>query len=377
MSNIKCGAYGCVIRPYIGCEGKEYDKDGNYITKIFSSKSSWKKEVDFNNIIKTIDPKNKFTVKMIDFCDANTEVYKNSEILSFDSKYRDYKKYQIVYEYGGSDLDEFLSSGYILSPNFNIYTFFKSFINIFDGIVELNKNELLHFDVKINNVLYNHKNNKFSLIDFGLMKKKEEVLHANALEHFFINKYYYYPSELNIFSYILFKRNNDIKKESLNISNALYEFKKIYDYIHYYDYNKTLLSVVDILDIIKSIESQLMNYQFFISNFKPIMKKIYSLNLTDTNDISKLLQTDYHTICLSHKNDILFKIDVYMLGVLLFILLLEMIKNFIKHKQYDKINKIPSSLFQLIKKMLIINPCDRIDIKTARTEYKKIIHSFR
>jgi hypothetical protein len=84
------------------------------------------------------------------------------------------------------------------------------------------------------------------------MKKKEEVLHANALEHFFINKYYYYPSELNILSNILFKRNNDIKKESLNISNALYEFKKLYDYIHYYDYNKTLLSVVDILDIIKN-----------------------------------------------------------------------------------------------------------------------------
>jgi hypothetical protein len=116
-----------------------------------------------------------------------------------------------------------------------------------------------------------------------------------------------------------------------------------------------------------------MNYKNFLFIFNPLLKKMYLSQNKDSTNISKLIQENYKKICIDKANDIISKIDVYMLGITLFILLLELIKLFIEHKQFSKINKIPLSLFHLIKKMILINPCQRIGIKKARDEYKQIL----
>lgn len=375
MHNIKCGSYGCVIKPYIGCEGKKYESGNNeYITKVFGDKEAWSSEIELNNLIKDIDPQNKFTVKMVDFCNGNHEIYKLSNITtSFNSIVGYYKKYQIVYEYGGEDLDNILDKKtYILSPEFDIISFLKSFINIFDGFIELNKKGLIHFDIKLDNILYDEKNNKFSLIDFGLMKKKEEIYTTNVLKHFFDKKYYYYPSELNIFSYMVFKQSGDIKKELLNVTNAIIKFNRLYQsFKHNHEITKIHKEIVD---VISNIEKQLMNYKNYLSTFNPLIKKMYSTQNKYTTNISKLIQEDYKKICIDKANDIVSKIDIYMLGITLFFLLLEIIKLLAEHKQFTKINKIPPTLFHLIKKMINMNPCQRIGIKRARDEYKKILN---
>ena len=64
------------------------------------------------------------------------------------------------------------------------------------------------------------------------------------------------------------------------------------------------------------------------------------------------------------------KIDVYMLGLTLFELLLNILKNL--HNN-PSIIEIPLELFILIKKMIHLNPYERITIQEATIEFKSIM----
>jgi len=372
-TDIKCGSYGCVIKSFVSCGNKPKESSLLYITKIFGNEDYWKNEIELNKRIMEIDTNNDFTTKMVDYCKSSSkEMNKIKEQISNSSFYKILgysNKYHIIYEYGGEDLDIFISGDFILG-DFDILKFLRSFINIFDGIIKLNEKGLVHFDIKPDNILYDKSRNRFTLIDFGLMQEREAILTTNILKHFYRQKYVYYPSELNIFSYFVFNDLLNIDKEILNINVALYEFEKSYRYIYEQSINKSKIKkILDLLlEVIKKIKEQLEHFKNFLLLFDEIIAELKN-QTTKTTVISK----KYKEMCKDKSIDILTKVDVYMLGITLFNVLLKLIRKLLKVNKIDSILLIPPKLFHLISKMVILNPCDRIDIKKARDEYKKIL----
>jgi serine/threonine protein kinase len=347
---IASGTYGCVIKPNLNCNGT-FGKS-NTISKFFFDEIDYINEKNIHKKIENIDKKHEFTIKMVSSCKISLtpEIKKKINKLNLCDLKTD-EIHQIIYEYGGYDLDIFFNKQSINFNKFNFYIFLQKFFNIFYGLSKLNKNDLIHFDIKINNILYNINKEKFHIIDFGLLISKSKLYTNHIVNSFKNNQHAFYPNDFNIISYI----NNGIFYKNLN------EYKLNSDLF--------ILFINDEIDIIKN------NYKF--NNNDPYLKEILDIYNYFKIDMFKnfdykffekifIKKIDINKLC----KDIAGKLDVYMIGLALYEITIII---FTKFYNNPSIKKIPIELFSLIKKMLILNPCKRISIHKAKTEYKAIM----
>ena len=257
------GAYGCVINKslknkpysynYVGDinkkEFKNNEKKNKYISKIFASTEAYCEELViltkilfkyhkyfnsielFNNL--SLAPKkcssfliatnmNKYeTSKKKDivmdklnkfFKQKKYNEYKEKETISeciinkFDKDSDTLKIHEIIYENGGTQLDEI---------QINDHDFIKAFIILCKSLQTLHELQFIHRDIKPMNILYNHDNNKLSLIDFGMCIPSNQLY--DVKEKWWIESpYFISPPE-----YCLIDKNN--KYKNLDI---------IYNYFH-------------------------------------------------------------------------------------------------------------------------------------------------
>jgi len=351
------GSYGCVITPSHSCDNNKKELNEQNISKLFNLKQEWEDEIIIQQEIeKNIDPNSKFTVKMINNCSyENKDFLKdikdfyNCDLINANTPII----YQINYENGGIDLFILVNKYY---KNINIEVF-KSFINIFEGVSLLNSKNICHHDIKLENIVYNSINNKFSLIDFGLMTLEDKIYTTSFL---LSNKrwldFYNFPPE---YSFIYNALHNDNKPINiLNINSYKYinyfedELNKIKIFLSTLKINKNKLYLQKILDI-KSIF-------IFDYTYKKIMMSTLFNPTNKDNYIEDIIKKN---------NTIKQKIDVYMLGLTLYQFVYLTIYNQIKSNiSID----IPIKIFDLIKKMIDINPVSRISIENATIEYKSL-----
>ena len=169
------GAYGCVISPPITnnivSTYDTYDsKKSSDIGKIFHydensyAEKEFLKELDIARKINKIDIDSEFTVKLKG---ANTIMINKDTVIHYElgqclniSTNHDYKKvfFQIIYENGGKTL---------IDEKKIIYkTFIKQFKNLLLGLEILHNNNVVHFDIKVDNIVINEEKMRF--IDFGV-----------------------------------------------------------------------------------------------------------------------------------------------------------------------------------------------------------------
>jgi len=314
------GSYGCVVRPAYNCN--KLLSSENTISKLFIYKNDWEKEVKINKIIEQLDPNNFFTVKMMDSCIIKMDGMNITKKCNLE-KANDYI-YQIVYEYGGDEIIKIFQHTEII----NAVIILKKFVNIFEGLCILDANDIIHHDIKPNNILYNITKNKFYLIDFGLyITKDDKYIHHDT-------KYVYYPSEYAFLYYI--KNGKSLNK--INVEN----YKKLIGI------NINFLMKKVIIDI----------------KIRNKIKNIY-------DNLDKDKEAIYNKIILNIDINLYNKIDVYMLGLTLYDFIMAI---FIHCTELNNISKIPIEILDLISDMTNIDPYERITIQEATERYKLIIH---
>jgi len=207
------GTYGCVIKPSFDCNNNK--KITNSVAKLFIFKEDWKKEIQENNIIKNLDSTNKFTIKMLNYCEISSD-FLNKNVNNINKCDKNNKEiiYQIIYEDGGIDLRKLFQD---IPNNFDYNNFLNKLKEIFQGLIILKNNNLCHRDIKLDNLLYNKNNNKISLIDFGLMVNFDDIYNYDNFNIYLYNNSYYYPNELKIYS--LIKLNKTLSFENLTYNS--------------------------------------------------------------------------------------------------------------------------------------------------------------
>lgn len=335
------GSYGCTARPAFECtknENKELVK--NTITKLFSNKKDYDDEIQLHLKIANIDKKNKFTIKLISYCEID-KGFINNNIENIERcniiKYKD-KIYQIIYEDGGIDLDD-----YFMRPddNFDSYEFLKKFIPVFAGIKLLIKNQLCHSDIRFDNILFNGE--KIFLIDFGLLLNFNQILSSRlgALKYKSIS---FFPDELRLY---LIKNNDGFNffNNKLNSDELLEDIEEhMYDIEHLYDTYPEYFKEIDELNRYIHQKSIINEEQF---------------------DKNKFKKNKYATFKLFGE-----KLDIYQLGIVLYQVVLSIID------LYDKsqVTKIPIDIFKIIKMMLEPDVNLRIDIDTLIKYYSQLFN---
>jgi serine/threonine protein kinase len=321
------GTYGCVIKPSFDCNNNK--KITNSVAKLFIFKEDWKKEIQENNIIKNLDSTNKFTIKMLNYCEISSD-FLNKNVNNINKCDKNNKEiiYQIIYEDGGIDLRKLFQD---IPNNFDYNNFLNKLKEIFQGLIILKNNNLCHRDIKLDNLLYNKNNNKISLIDFGLMVNFDDIYNYDNFNIYLYNNSYYYPNELKIYSLIKLNKTLSFENLTYNSDNLINYLKYTYEKIKNYE---------NINNILTNIRTEKDIYQNYIKKNK-----------------EEINNPDY-------KN----KIDVYLFGVVLFEIIINII---IQTKNKNKY----ISFLTLIEKMLKINPMERISIEDAFNEYSKLLNT--
>jgi serine/threonine protein kinase len=277
------GTYGCVISNPINNKNfiiKEYipyrDIDKNDIGKIYikkdetnEDKESFYKELYILLKIKEIDPLNYFTVKL----KAASKFYGNiisheEELLTSlnvcNNSIINHTFFQIILENGGVNLN--------VLKNISYKKFLKFFKNFLQGMIKLYENNLVHSDIKADNILINK--TKINLIDFGTAISAS-VLY-NDDEEWRLSAYYcVYPPEFYIAS-ILLKYKNNISPHLDNIINIMNR-KRYFEKMNIPKVTRCLY-YSGIKKFIKDIKSRkLTNYNAIFTEKIALQSDIYSL----------------------------------------------------------------------------------------------------
>lgn len=305
------GSYGCVLKPAKKCNIQLNIK--NTVVKLFKEENEYNKELKNHNIIENIFKNNKnIIVNKLSNCKKNINEY---DITAYSKcKDIDYNTdiYQIIYEYGGIDLDELT----ILKKT----TFKKIFMhldNIFFALIILKNKKFIHQDIRSPNILLNLKKKESKLIDFGFLINMKNF---NDLDNKFISQTnHQYPPEIN--------KNN---------------------FLAFFEYFK---------DIIVKHQSYFINNKKRKEKFKYILHYLYQ----EIGLYTKYYETN------KNKNN-LNKFDIYMVGTTLFnLFIISNITNKMGLNNYEY-----NLILSFIKKLINFNIEKRYSVEKAKKEYFKI-----
>ena len=181
------GAYGCVHKPSLKCsKTKEPIKYKNKISKILL-KDDAMEEMNEYNIIADIDKNNGFFLGKPTMCSVKQSNENMNAISKCEKGYEFLKRIDntqlLVMDYGGDNLDvlsqEFSKMKKTKSNIEKVKQFFGKAHRLLLGIKFLYENNIIHHDMKPQNIVYNKKDNHVNFIDFGferiIYKIKEHI----------------------------------------------------------------------------------------------------------------------------------------------------------------------------------------------------------
>lgn len=211
------GAYGCVFGPALACKSqdkklREENKTKDTVSKVFSQhrKSDMEEEVRITKIINDIDPASEFTIKYYGACDIDfrkvgmptVKDCRSVDLSQYKKENRSHVQ-QIIYANGGIDMHAFCTS-YAVKHSVMFDDIIVMVLPIMRGIATMNRKNWIHFDIKPPNMLYNDKEKRMYLIDFGLTRNATDAsANLPGLEYLLSWPYLYYPPEFRIMSRIL------------------------------------------------------------------------------------------------------------------------------------------------------------------------------
>jgi len=209
------GSYGCVFRPTLNCNGNIGSK--RYVSKIQNNTENSKKETDIGQVIKKIKNYSLHFAPIVKTCPVSLGKLKDDEISKceiVDMKYKNAKNTYVTNKIkyvGKYTLGDYLFQVYQTTPKLFLRTFMDSYFDILQSVSILNKHNILHLDLKENNILYDEKNSKPILIDFGLSVVTTGLKPENYQTAFFTYGYDYPPwcFEISVISYAVNELGED------------------------------------------------------------------------------------------------------------------------------------------------------------------------
>lgn len=209
MSNIlNTGGFGCIYYPSISCQGKPSTND-KIVSKLQPNDFNAKNEKNIGEMIKTLPNYKMFFIPaqkscsislqtldptLLDKCSVIEKVHSN-EILLLDLEYEK-----------SISLKNILTATLSLREKKNKFVkLIETYKYILSSIEKLISINIVHFDLKVQNILFSIDKNIPLIIDFGLSIPVQQLTIDNAGKWFYdyIPEYYIWPPEVHLLCYAL------------------------------------------------------------------------------------------------------------------------------------------------------------------------------
>ncbi len=278
---INQGSYGCIYKPLLKCNNKKEIEDGK-ITKAQVLNKFSQKEIEISKKIIDSYPKDydehfspiTNTCLDVDMVKIEKEIEKCNAI-------KDTKKFvlsEMKYE-GKTTLGEYLLLK-SKSKELLLRELFYSFEKIIESLEKLHEINIIHLDLKENNLIYSNNKERPIIIDFGLSGDLDKI-EKTEKDIFFVHAYDYEPWCIDI-SIITLIVNENLKE--ITITQSIYEktIKKTIE--NYTEVNTSVLK-----NHKKKYQEKLKNYfkGFINKKFKDVMDEL--MKNSKTWDIYSIL----------------------------------------------------------------------------------------
>lgn len=178
------GSYGCIHKPSLICKNNKKVSYKNKISKLLLTENAISELQEYMLISKS-DKKGEFFLGIPDLCKVNpTEnaiksihkckklTKRNNNKLITKNQLKNYSV--LVMKYGGTDLEKLgLEFGKMSATEINrnkAIIFWKETVRLFAGLATFIKYDIVHFDLKPQNIVYDKKAGRLNFIDFGHMR---------------------------------------------------------------------------------------------------------------------------------------------------------------------------------------------------------------
>lgn len=225
------GGFGCVFHPMINCKGRETNNE-KYVTKIQLHDESAKNEIKISKKIKRMSQYKLFFSPIIDSCpikktELDQGVIEECNILQKDKMNIMLMKMPYAGQY--SFFDYILSIQRQEKKIMNVII--SSYPYLLHALERLVDNDIIHFDVKGNNIMFYTKKNIPLIIDFGLSIDFNNISKENYSFYFYTYApdYYIWSPEIHFINYLI---NVDSKLTKKNIKQICQEITKENKILH-------------------------------------------------------------------------------------------------------------------------------------------------
>jgi len=160
------GTYGCVFKPALNCSNN-IESFTTELGKVMFTQSAYKDEANISKLLEKADPKGDYLLYPIDKkCQVTKSLVKKHDIADkcMISKQKDDNFEQLIMKDGGQSLSAYIKK---LPSKLDRKSLIKLLMNLFHAIYVMVQNNLIHQDIKVDNVVIDS-NNISRLIDFGI-----------------------------------------------------------------------------------------------------------------------------------------------------------------------------------------------------------------
>ena len=281
MDFFKEGAYGCVFRPGMNCLGKK--ENSKFITKIQMDKETSDNEIVIGkfieNVVKKDVPSYEYMfAPIISSCELSLGKIKNETIKKCEiiRKNNDVKNKFIsnkIRYVGKYTLEPFLKIEMENDTSLFYRHFFQSHLYLLNSLHILSNYNIIHYDLKQNNISIDENKRIPVIIDFGLSFRLDDLTTDFDYEKYFYIYYDKYPPwclEIILISFIVqeFKnidelhetirkntklKNKTIQKSKGNWKNSIIDSKHLIDIVkHYFNNNYVIVKIQNTNDVKKA-----------------------------------------------------------------------------------------------------------------------------
>ena len=268
------GSYGCVIKPSLKCDSKDksiiYD---NKVSKIMMQREAVKEQSEME-FFKDLKEMHKYTVGYPELCKPKKnpafrklarECYAEGvrENIRFS---KGENIYMLLLDDAGVDYKNVRNNLLLTLSLEDKKIFFCSILNLIEGLKYFKENELIHHDIKVDNLVYNVKTGESKYIDFGLVERKKDFIkQANRSKNEGAVSWFNYSPELSCVNKKDFKNKEKCEE---------------YHEMKYDDFLQRAADGLDIYSLSKCLSDMfksLILQKVFDVNFLKECRKVFSI----------------------------------------------------------------------------------------------------
>ena len=214
---ISQGAFGCVFHPGLDCNDSIENKEKK-LTKIQVSNIYSKNEIDIGLQLSQFDKNYLYFLPVVSKCNINLNKLNANTELNFKEEF---KKCKIIREEDSKLVG--MTIPYLKSITFqdilnnqNISYKIVSIIEIYKylltGLDLLWTQQIIHFDFKINNIIFTNDTTSPRIIDFGLSIPFDKITDDNIRNYFYIYapRWHVWCLDIHLLNYLLHEHTSDV-----------------------------------------------------------------------------------------------------------------------------------------------------------------------